>query len=188
MSSEHPEEVSNLDLRLATERLAEQVSALSGALQAVNSLQERQQELERKASAAQQVAAEAKAESVQTTETINTSIKDLATRTAIQRALAQRRLRIFAITTAVVALLIALGAVGFAFKVNRDRINDQQTSRAKLCVQGNQQRIEAAQKERQYFAPKLAAERVRPNADPTLVSILESLANAQPQLLACPKP
>lgn len=170
----------NAELKQATERLAEQVATLSLALQTVNHLQRRQLDTDQRL-------AKVADESVTKTEFAQ-SVEDNTFRVGVARKDAQRRLRIFAISAACVSLLVSLGAVGFAYKVNRDRLNEQQSQRVALCRSTNAERSEAATREREYFAPKLVAEQHNPHADPVLASILQALAHSQPDLVACPTP
>lgn len=170
----------NAELKHATERLAEQVATLSLALQTVNHLQQRQLDTDQRL-------AKVADESVTKTEFAQ-SVEDNTFRVGVARKDAQRRLRIFAISAACIALLISLGAVGFAYKINHDRIDGQQSQRRASCKATNDARMDAAAKERKYFAPKLVAEQHNPHADPVLVSILQALAHSQPDLVACPKP
>lgn len=188
--SEQPSEQGEIDvLRTATERLAEQVSTLSLALKTVNTLQVRQQEIDDKASHAVALAETTKrdvSENAVSKHELANVVSSAEARQMLQRALTQRRLRIFAISASVTAVLISLAAAALAYVVNNDAIRRQQSSRHDFCVSQNQQRVEGAKRSHEYFTPKLAELDAEPHPDPVLKSILQALASQQPQLAKCP--
>lgn len=166
---DHDQDVSLL--REATLRLSDQVATLSLALQTVNHLQARQLDTDRKVDVNRGEA--------------QTAVRDLAKDTVTQRALTQRRLRIFAIGTAIVSFAISVAAMVVLYVVVQHQTDDQHQQRLALCHQRNDDAVSTARKTRDYFGPKLHAEQQNPNADPVLLSILGALAATQPQTVVC---
>lgn len=99
------------------------------------------------------------------------------------KALIALRLRIRRRTNVMFAVTLLLLAVTTFALVHY--IHATNVERHRLCQQRNHDLVEQSAKTRAFFAPKLAQERANPNADPVLVSILQTLANSKPQTINC---
>lgn len=102
--------------------------------------------------------------------------KHLEELVALRLRIRKRTNRAFALT--VVLLLLASGLLGYYTLSSHNTIH-------RLCQQRNAQSIDTAAKTRAYFGPKYAAEKNNPNADPVLLTILQSLATTQPKTVRC---
>lgn len=159
----HPAEPNDREqidhLTVATERLSEEVSGLRNALKTFAT----------------------KGDVTNATESTTKQIdaareKHLEELVALRLRIRRRTNRMFALTIAL--LVLAAGAVGYYNYTAHSTVH-------RLCEQRNKQAVETAQKTREYFAPKYEAEKSNPNVDPVLLSILQSLANSQPQTVGC---
>lgn len=166
------------ELRIATDRLGDQVSTLSLALQTVNYLQEQQQRVDQEMMETRATAEEQRDLAGHLINTLDdkASTLDLARlRKLNRRVWGMVGLGAFALIVAVVSGYLA----------NEHSIQAVARARVAICEQRNAQTLAASQRSHDYFAPKLATEEANPHADPVLVSILRALATAPPQLLKC---
>lgn len=99
------------------------------------------------------------------------------------KSLIALRLRIRRRTNVMFAITLVLLALTTFVLVHY--IHSLNAERHRLCVQRNHDAVVRSQQTRAYFGPKLAQEQSNPNADPVLVSILQTLANDKPQTINC---
>lgn len=168
-------------LESATERLADQVAALSGALQAIGQLQEEQVELTRKVEAVKEDLTE---NAVPKHEFTAAQAEGVAARQRLQT-----RIRIFAIGTACLALIVSIAAGFVSYETSKAQaeqsFKDAQKARLALCTERNREAVLNTQKSKEFFAPYIVQEEHNPHGDPVLLAILKVIADTPPNLITC---
>jgi len=171
MSSDSLDPEAAQELQAATERLVDQVSALSSALTAIGALQEAQGKLESKVKAVEEDVAEnavPRHEFTNATATIASNVRQQT----------QKRLRVLAISLSILAL-IGSGVSGYiSYRVGQDQ-------RVALCNQRNAEAKDNAVKTKAYFAPYIKQEQTNPKADPVFVKLLVAITQTPPQHIKC---
>lgn len=169
------DDASIAELRVATDRLTDQVAQLSSALSVVNSLQIRQLAQDK--------------DLRETKETIlpKDDIYERWTEEEQKLSSMRRSTRRFAF----LAAFVGIGAAIIFFFVARESTNNAkqaiQTDRHTSCVTKNQQLIDAHTDAEKFLAPFIAKERALKHPDPVIIGVLTLSIDAPPTLTDCSK-